>query len=122
VVLLDGVDRQGEGLGVALGELALEGGGAAQLGGAQGVKSAGWLNNTAHEPFFQSRKEISPSVVMAVKSGAVSPRWRPMGCPFIRWDGEDPWSRSSVYWVSNMRCRLWNIGPVTFQWQLWVFR
>jgi hypothetical protein len=24
--------------------------------------------------------------------------------------------RSSVYCVSNMRCRVWNIGPVTFQW------
>jgi hypothetical protein len=23
---------------------------------------------------------------------------------------------SSVYSVSNMRCRVWNIGPVTFQW------
>ena len=39
-----------------------------------GVKSAGWLKNTAHEPFFQSWNEISPSVVMAVKSGASSPR------------------------------------------------
>src|SRR5690606_38681961 len=28
----------------------------------------------------------------------------------------------SVYWVSNITCRALNIGPVTFQWKLWVFR
>jgi anaerobic selenocysteine-containing dehydrogenase len=45
-----------------------------------GVKSAGWLKNTAHESFFHSWNEISPSVVIAVKSGAVSPRCSPMVC------------------------------------------
>ena len=29
---------------------------------------------------------------------------------------------SSVYCVSNMRCSVLNIGPVTFQWKLCVFR
>jgi hypothetical protein len=38
-----------------------------------GVKSAGWLNNTAHDPAFQSWNVISPSVVTAVKLGASSP-------------------------------------------------
>src|SRR6056300_1346739 len=38
-----------------------------------GVKSAGWLKKTAHAPFFQSWNDISPSVVSAWKSGAVSP-------------------------------------------------
>src|SRR5688572_6910144 len=28
----------------------------------------------------------------------------------------------SLYWPSNITCRLLNIGPVTFQWKLWVFR
>lgn len=28
----------------------------------------------------------------------------------------------SVYWVSNITCSELNIGPVTFQWKLWVFR
>ena len=39
-----------------------------------GVKSAGWLKSTAHEPAFHSWKESRPAVVTAVKSGAVSPR------------------------------------------------
>ena len=48
-----------------------------------GVKSAGWLKKTAHDPFFQSWNEISPSVVSAVKSGAVSPRCKLMSDPFV---------------------------------------
>src|SRR5690606_32173778 len=28
----------------------------------------------------------------------------------------------SVYWVSNIRCRVLNIGPVMFQWKPCVFR
>jgi hypothetical protein len=31
-------------------------------------------------------------------------------------------SASSPYCPSNIRCSVWNIGPVTFQWKLWVFR
>ena len=31
-------------------------------------------------------------------------------------------SASSLYCVSNIRCRVLNIGPVTFQWKLWVVR
>jgi hypothetical protein len=31
-------------------------------------------------------------------------------------------SASSVYWVSNRVCSVVNIGPVTFQWKLWVLR
>ena len=30
--------------------------------------------------------------------------------------------QSSVYWPMNIRCRVLNIGPVTFQWKLWVVR
>src|SRR5674476_1683807 len=41
-----------------------------------GVESAGWLKKTAQLLPFQSRNEISPSVVGAVKSGALSPRCR----------------------------------------------
>ena len=41
-----------------------------------GVKSAGWLKSTAQLSPFQSRNEMSPSVVEAVKSGAVSPSRR----------------------------------------------
>ena len=29
---------------------------------------------------------------------------------------------SSVYWSMNITCSVLNIGPVTFQWKLWVFR
>ena len=29
---------------------------------------------------------------------------------------------SSVYWVMNIACSELNIGPVTFQWKLWVVR
>ena len=39
-----------------------------------GVKSLGWLNSTPHDSPSQSWKLISPWVVEAVKSGAVSPR------------------------------------------------
>src|SRR5690554_3161505 len=28
----------------------------------------------------------------------------------------------SVYWSMNIACSELNIGPVTFQWKLWVFR
>ena len=31
-------------------------------------------------------------------------------------------SASSVYSVSKSVCSVVNIGPVTFQWKLWVFR
>ena len=31
-------------------------------------------------------------------------------------------SASSLYCASNMRCSVWNMGPVTFQWKLWVLR
>src|ERR1700761_7408508 len=31
-------------------------------------------------------------------------------------------SASSLYCPSNIRCNVLNIGPVTFQWKLWVFR
>ena len=29
---------------------------------------------------------------------------------------------SSVYWTMNISCSELNIGPVTFQWKLWVVR
>src|SRR6476620_8051384 len=38
-----------------------------------GVKSLGWEKSTAQDLPFQSWKEIGPSVVSAVKSGATSP-------------------------------------------------
>ena len=47
----------------------------------------GWLKNTAQDPCFQLWKEIVPSVVSAVKSGAMSPRCRLMMIPFVRSDG-----------------------------------
>ncbi len=31
-------------------------------------------------------------------------------------------SASSLYCASNMRCSVLNMGPVTFQWKLWVLR
>ncbi|CAB4965805.1 unannotated protein [freshwater metagenome] len=39
-----------------------------------GVKSAGWLKNTAQAPSFHAWKSMVPSVVSAVKLGASSPR------------------------------------------------
>ena len=44
-----------------------------------GVKSFGCENSTAHESPIQSWKSISPSVVWAWKSGAVSPICKAMG-------------------------------------------
>src|SRR5207302_8975348 len=49
-----------------------------------GVKSAGWLNSTAHLPDFQSWKSTVPSVVSALKSGASSPSRIPMACLAFR--------------------------------------
>src|SRR3954471_8810946 len=43
-----------------------------------GVKSFGWENRTAHESPIQSWNPMVPSVVSAVKSGAVAPSERPM--------------------------------------------
>src|SRR6478609_10617363 len=48
-----------------------------------GVKSAGWLKNTAQAPFFHSWKLIVPSVVSAVKSGATSPSRMLIGDRFL---------------------------------------
>ena len=41
-----------------------------------GVKSFGWENSIAQPSPIHSWKRIGPSVVMAVKSGAVSPIFR----------------------------------------------
>ena len=46
-----------------------------------GVKSLGWLNSKAQPSPIQSWNEISPSVVWAVKSGAVSLSRRAMAAP-----------------------------------------
>src|SRR5215471_1548240 len=46
-----------------------------------GVKSLGCENSTAHESPIHSWNRIGPSVVFAVKSGAVSPSWSPMVFP-----------------------------------------
>src|SRR6266480_1502045 len=49
-----------------------------------GVKSFGCENRIAHESPIQSWKWISPSVVRAKKSGAVSPIVRAMSPPWCR--------------------------------------
>ena len=72
-VVVHRVDAQTDDLGVALVELRLQLGHRAQLGGADGVKSLGCEKRTPHESPSHWWKLIGPSVVSAVKSGAVSP-------------------------------------------------
>src|SRR5262245_52827890 len=45
-----------------------------------GVKSAGWLKRITHCPLAQVLNLIGPCVVLASKSGALSPRRRGAGC------------------------------------------
>src|ERR1700728_1235796 len=55
-----------------------------------GVKSFGWENSTPHELPSHSWKLIVPSVVSAVKSGAMSPRRTAMSPPaVVLWSGAD---------------------------------
>ena len=64
-----------------------------------GVKSRGWEKSTPHESPSQSWKLISPSVVWAVKSGAVSPIVSAIGNPPIwrsAFDYIDALKRSQV--------------------------
>src|SRR5712671_1067225 len=49
-----------------------------------GVKSFGWENRTAQLPSIHSWKWISPSVEVAVKSGATSPNRSVIGNRFLR--------------------------------------
>src|SRR5271154_2982328 len=49
-----------------------------------GVKSLGWENRIPHEPPSHSWKLIVPSVVSAVKSGAMSPKRTAMVPPAYR--------------------------------------
>src|SRR5215831_4741805 len=50
-----------------------------------GVKSLGWENSTAHESPIHWWNRIGPSVVCAVKSGAVSPSRRPIILSSPQW-------------------------------------
>ena len=52
----------------------------------------------------------------APEPGATSPRAR------MRSAISSSASHNSLYWVMNIACSELNIGPVTFQWKLWVFR
>ena len=61
-----------------------------------GVKSLGWENRIPHESPSHSWKLIVPSVVSAVKSGAISPKRTAMSPPafVVRWPGCVPVSGS----------------------------
>src|SRR5262245_56506006 len=75
-----------------------------------GVKSLGCENSTAHLPFFHSWKSICPSVVGAVKFGAMSPsRMVTVASSVLGWR-ESPLRARAAQPCRNVwqfRCRVW---------------